>query len=352
MTNCAKRMGFTLPEFLIALLCVVILLGLFVSLFSRGLVTPREQARRVMCLNNLRNLALAAISYESSHQEFPIGVGIEDQNGVLQTNPVSGLVALLPFLEQSKFYDEISNPLVVGEMEYPAFEAPLTDADYPPWAEGNSIFICPSAESATSEFGRTSYAFSVGDVARNVSQQKVLRGAFGYFKALDSYNVTDGWSNTIGILEIGGGTVRAVSGGCLVDGKPDWLDNPKQVFTVVDDGRYRSGSKLIDRGSHWADGRAGVALANTILPVNSPSFQVQGSSSDDGIYSAGSKHPGGCNVAFLDGSTHFISDDIDVGDATATTLTVEQMADNVPSPHGVWGALGTIGAGEDVSRFD
>ena len=91
MTNCAKRTGFTLPEFLIALLCVVILLGLFVSLFSRGLVTPREQARRVMCSNNLRNLALAAISYESSHQELPIGVGIEDQNGVLQTNPVSGL---------------------------------------------------------------------------------------------------------------------------------------------------------------------------------------------------------------------------------------------------------------------
>ena len=141
MTNCAKRTGFTLPEFLLALLCVAILLVLFVSVFSRGLVTPREAARRTKCLNNLRNLALAAISYESSHQEFPIGVGIEDQNGVLQTNPVSGLVALLPFLEQSKFYDEISNPLVVGEMEYPAFEAPLTDADYPPWAEGNSVYL-------------------------------------------------------------------------------------------------------------------------------------------------------------------------------------------------------------------
>ena len=88
-------------------------------------------------------------------------------------------------------------------------------------------------------------------------------------------------------------------------------------------------------------------MANTILPVNSPSFQVQGSATADGIYSAGSMHAGGANVANLDGSVHFISDDIDTGD-DAATLTAEQMADGVSSPHGVWGAAGTIAGEEEL----
>ena len=106
--------------------------------------------------------------------------------------------------------------------------------------------------------------------------------------------------------------------------------------------------KLIDRGSHWADGRAGVGLANTILPINSPSFQVQGSPTADGVYSVGSNHSGGAHVANLDGSTHFVSEDIATGDTSTATLTVEQMAAGVPSPHGVWGAAGTIASGEET----
>ena len=345
-----KRTGFTLPEFLVALLCVGVLLLVLVPIFSRGRYS-REAARRVGCLNNLRDLALAAISYESTHQELPMGVGIKDQGGVLQANPVSGFVALLPFLEQSQLYDEISNPLMIDEVEYPAFEASLADPDYPPWTHESSLLICPSAASDSSKFGRTCYAFSVGDVARNISQQESLRGAFGYFKALDTIDVEDGLSNTIGIVEIGGSTIDDVTSGCLASGKATWLDDPKQVFSAMDKWHYTSGVKLIDRGSHWADGRAGVGLANMILPINSPSFQVQGSPTADGVYSVGAKHPGGAHVTKLDGSIHFVSEDIDAGDGAAT-LTVEQMAEGIPSPHGVWGALGTIRAGEDTHDWD
>ena len=58
-------------------------------------------------------------------------------------------------------------------------------------------------------------------------------------------------------------------------------------------------------------------------------------------------HTGGGNVVMLDGSTHFVSEDIDTGDRAAT-LTVEQMTAGVPSPHGVWGAAGTIASGEET----
>ena len=262
MKNHMKRTGFTLPEFLIALICVGILLAL---LMPRERYS-REAARRSMCMNNIRDLALAAISYESTHQEFPMGVGIKDQGGVLQANPVSGFVALLPFIDQDKFYDEISNPMVVRGTEHPAFEASLADSDYPPWAKENSIFICPSAASDTSKFGRTSYAFSVGDVARNISHQESLRGAFGYFKTLDTTDVEDGCSNTIGIVEIGGSTIDNVTSGCLPSGEASWLDDPKQVFSALDKWHYTSGVKLIDRGSHWADGRAGCLLYTSPSP--------------------------------------------------------------------------------------
>ena len=124
------------------------------------------------------------------------------------------------------------------------------------------------------------------------------------------------------------------------------------MFSEVKDHAYVSGAKLIDRGSHWADGRAGVGLVNTILPFNRPSFQVQGSPTADGVYSAGSMHASGGNVVMLDTSTHFVSEDIDTGDTSAATLTVEQMAAGVPSPHGVWGALGTIGSGEGAQDWN
>ena len=101
-----------------------------------------------------------------------------------------------------------------------------------------------------------------------------------------------------------------------------------------------------------ADGRAGVGIVNTILPFNGPSFQVQGSPTADGVYSAGSMHPGGGNVVLLDGSTHFVSEDIDTGDMSAATLTVEQMAAYAPTPYGVWGAAGTIRSGEVFSGFN
>ena len=347
MLDRTKRAGITWVE----LLVVVAIIGILIAMLMPAVQSAHTPARRTMCQNNLRHLALAALSYESVHMELPMGVGIKDQNGVLKANPVSGLIALLPYLEELEFYNEISSPRVIGRAEYPAFEASLADANYPPWRKEHYFFICPSAKSTASKFGRTSYAFSVGDVARNVSKQETLRGAYGYFKANRIGDITDGTSNTIGMIEIGGNKIATVRGGCLADGKAAWLDKPEQVYTVIEDNTYPAGARLIDRGSHWADGCAGVGFVNTIFPFNGPSFQVQGSPTADGVYSAGSMHLGGGHVAMMDGSVHFISEDIDVG-AGAATLTVEQMAAGVPSPHGVWGALGTIGSGEDTQDWD
>ena len=78
---------------------------------------------------------------------------------------------------------------------------------------------------------------------------------------------------------------------------------------------------------------------------------VGGSVGVDGIYSASGPHQGGVNVALIDGSVHFVDEDIDAGDPTHPAPTEEEMESSQPSPYGVWGALGTIN-GNEVVDFD
>lgn len=64
-----------------------------------------------------------------------------------------------------------------------------------------------------------------------------------------------------------------------------------------------------------------------------------------GIFSASSNHPGGVNGCMTDGSIRFFSDTINCGN-----LSVDHKVNyNAASPFGVWGALGTVSAGETVT---
>lgn len=70
-----------------------------------------------------------------------------------------------------------------------------------------------------------------------------------------------------------------------------------------------------------------------------------------GIYSAGSYHDSdGVNVVMLDGSAHFIMNDIDAGDSTRS-LSPSDSDSNGESPFGVWGALGTIAGNEKHTDY-
>jgi len=344
MAKRLKRSGLTLLELMVIVTIIAVSLGILLPAVQSG----QRAAKRTVCLNNLKQCSLATLNYESGSMELPMGVGFRHRGKVMQSLPFSGFVSLLPYIEACNVspYGDFASPTVINGVQYPAYGVPLSESKYWLWELEIDSLICPSAEPSKSNFGRTSYAFCIGDVARNISQQETLRGAYGYFKANRIDAITDGTSNTIGLVEIGGGDVRSATGGCLVDGKATWLDD----LTQVGNGSYASTAKTIGRGSHWADGRAGVGLANTILPPNSRSFRVKNTTTDDGVYSAASAHSGGVNVAFIDGSTHFIADDIDTGGSSTLTFTTEQIesGDGPASPHGVWGALGTIGSGDIV----
>ena len=340
-----NRRGLTLVELLILIGIVVILLGLLLPTIRRS----HGPARRSMCLNNMRQIILASHNYQSSNLKLPMAIGIRDQTGQVSPKRISGLVTLLPFMDSGSLHEQITTATEFNGVQYPALGPEFSDNSYPPWTEQLHSLRCPSDNSEDGNFGQTNYAFSIGDTARQIYQPKKLRGPFGAFKSSSFDDVTDGSSHTIALAEIGG-PLKLTRGGFMTEGKPEWLDSPKSVFSGVNQGRdeYQTTAIVAGRGSHWANGSAGTSLVNTILPPGSPSFRVAGNLNGDGVYSAGSAHSGGVNVALVDGSARFIHSGIDAGDPTSPTLTVQQIESDavVASPHGVWGALGTMAGGD------
>jgi prepilin-type N-terminal cleavage/methylation domain-containing protein len=143
-----ERFAFTLVE----LLVVIAIIGILVALLLPAVQAAREAARRNACTNNLKQVGLAALNYESARKYFPPGpLGSEDPAdfGATQVSAtqkhqwVGPLLQILPYVEAQTVYDLAVKTLTVGVNTY--------DDNY--WADVNAwtaahasipAFICPT----------------------------------------------------------------------------------------------------------------------------------------------------------------------------------------------------------------
>ena len=342
-----KKRGFTLVE----LLVVIAIIGVLVALLLPAIQAAREAARRTQCGNNMKQLGLALHNYHDTHQSLNyLSVQASPDNAF-----VSGLIGLLPFVEQSVLYDEITKTTTFGAVTYPPYQSYFgRTAAYLPWRAMIPSYLCPSdpgyGERHPDGYGRNSYCFSVGDWTPRV-YDATSRGPFAPRRTFSFQTITDGLSNTVAMGErclaaangqkVKGGGAQSQSGAL---GTSPTANSPIVCLSTFNtDGMYTT-TFTPRGGTVWFAGFPSTTMINTILPPNGPTCARTTDGAEQMLVPPTSYHPGGVHVVFCDGAVSFVSDTIDTGDLSRGSVSVGT------SPYGVWGALGSKDGAESVQK--
>ena len=278
----------------------------------------------------------------------------------------AGWPSLFPYIELGAQWEELSHL---------ATNPSVSAATAPPWdylagtvqTATLQPFICPSSQNANKSspttVSQSSYRFSHGDNPqhRRLSageRDKNMRGCFGYRSWFNLSAISDGTSNTLFFSEREPGTgavTRKIKtdtswniAGVFQTSTSPWYLLSRQACTNTAGagGEYAASIANTDlRGitGKVYDGIPHEVAFHTVVPPNGPSCVWSASSY---MIAATSYHTGGVNVAFADGSVHFVSDTVDVG--SGDKFPFNEVASGI-SPFGVWGAMGSRDGGESKS---
>lgn len=292
----SRRGAFTLVE----LLVVMAIIGILVGLLLPAVQSAREAARRMSCSNNMRQIGLASHNFHDTFNAFPpIAYGTRGWGHVRGAEVPTDLkfhlhfspfIHLLPFIEQgniSKTYDVTKSP--TDPVNVPIASKPL------------QLYLCPSMrEPLNPQYSAySSYAMSRGNVVPvdplaspltwKPDDGVIISRMYG---KVNFASITDGSSNTILAGELAYNMVpyQRGSGATAVqtNGNTNWV---------------------------WGHPGQGTIEATTVVRFNTRTRVTSAMSpqywNTNGLYGFRSDHTGGGNFAFADGSTKFLSEQID-----------------------------------------
>ncbi|MDG3007522.1 DUF1559 domain-containing protein [Paludisphaera mucosa] len=329
------RAGFTLIE----LLVVIAIIAVLIALLLPAVQSAREAARRIQCVNNLKQLGLAVANYEGSQGVLPPSVVVAKNGAGFWSNGWSINGRLLPYLEQNAAFNSVNFTLNYSAADN-ATVSQLVIAGY----------ICPSERrpeprpTATGRYGVASYNWNVGDwyVFGGLSASAQGRGAFGANRSRRFAEFTDGLSNTVWTSEVK--TYQNMLTKCTLSTvlEPGSIPSPvADPYSAVPE--YKSGACTLNDHGHgeWVDGAALETGFTTAWPPNKVilggptmvdvDIVGVGEKSGGPTYAAitsRSYHAGGVNSLFGDGSVRFIKSSIDGN---------------------TWRSLGSVAGGEVIS---
>ena len=305
------RRGFTLVE----LLVVIAIIGILIALLLPAVQAAREAARRAQCSNNLKQIGLGLLNYESAHKVFPPSeIHGRAVNGSCTHCDWAGSIGcwanlIFPFIEQQAAHDKLDFEI------HPQFASTdnveVMQAEYP-------MYLCPSDPyrglTTTWGGGEESKGRILHYYAVHGSNEGSLLshpdgtscGTYGHCNGHDGMffndsetrvaDILDGTSNTAMICEVWGRKYKNHKA-------PDSSDP-----------EYRGGES--SRGMH-----VHTAVYFDYTP-NSYRWNP---------WHANSFHPGGVNCVFADGSVHFIMDTIDlVAFKAISTISGSEVVQGFP----------------------
>lgn len=188
------RRAFTLVEVLV----VIAIIGILIALLLPAIQTAREASRRVQCQNNLKQIGLALLNYESEHKVFPAGYISQVDSSGNDLGPGWGWAALiLPQMEETNIFNMVHLDLPIEHpdnsvrlSEIPNYYCPTEDYRHVWKAKRtDGTPICDVAES--------NYVAVYGTTEPGVDGD----GIFYRNSKVAIRDVTDGLSQTLAVGE-------------------------------------------------------------------------------------------------------------------------------------------------------
>jgi len=347
-----SRRGFTLIE----LLVVIAIIAVLIALLLPAVQAAREAARRSSCVNNLKQLGLASLNYESANGCFPPQTSFPNASNLSWGWSFNWPTAILPQMEQAAMFNALNFSNGTADVDPGAGMANTWFANTTVGYSQLASLVCPSDgndQRPQSPYGVTNYMGNwggppcvwqysgtivpacidgtfVNGVARSASQHKNVG-------VVTFPGISDGSSNTalfserlrglrnvpVASVTIGGGTdaKRSIFQG-TARGAPDQgaaAGNTAQTFVAACKSLPGSTTALStsNNGAAWIRGYITHAVAGSYSHYGTPNTQNCADSTEKGGYGGvlgtnppNSNHPGGVNIVFADGSVKFVKDSV------------------------------------------